>query len=356
MYRLTALDVTQMMRNSVLMSCFSDELKGACLGWQEGPGERSHVSHFRFEFRNEVWIHERQILSDLGSQTQQQSLQQPSGVPLSAREVAPTVLSSRQHAAAQVALSRVTDIEYFAVTDKRVNFPRIVIVGPTMSESTMSMQHTATHAAKLISRAMQMRSRYRGKPALAWERRRITAEEAFGKKTATFDEEEWHYVATDSICIAYRKREQHLWPSWLPTLEMFHRDYYELKSICDNEALRKFAFDRLDILEHKFNLHVATNHAIESGAAEKRGGSNRDFYHCSKVDTHILMAAGMTASNHAQLHPGQAGAQCRRRRRAGEGHWARHDARIVRHQVQDHEEPHRRPNECAGRPHAVRAV
>ena len=44
-FRLSALDVTQMMRNSVLMSSFSDATKKAWLGdgWEDGPGNRGQV-------------------------------------------------------------------------------------------------------------------------------------------------------------------------------------------------------------------------------------------------------------------------------------------------------------------------
>ena len=63
----------------------------------------------------------------------------------------------------------------------------------------------------------------------------------------------------------------------------------------DSLEVKDFANRRLTLLESKFLLHLALNHANEAGTTEDKASSNRDLYHSVKVDTHIHMAAGMTA-------------------------------------------------------------
>ena len=49
------------------------------------------------------------------------------------------------------------------------------------------------------------------------------------------------------------------------------------------------------VLLHKFNLHIDLNGVNEAGSMADKGSQNRDFYQAYKVDTHVHMAAGMTA-------------------------------------------------------------
>lgn len=86
----------------------------------------------------------------------------------------------------------------------------------------------------------------------------------FGKRVH-FDENEWVYAASDAVFIAYAKNAIHAWPRSLPTIEQFHAHIDELKSICAHPQVCAFARSRLQILDYKFNLHLALNHANEAG-------------------------------------------------------------------------------------------
>ena len=282
--RLSPLDMTELARNSVLMSTFSRERKEEWLGPRYDKGVRgnvvkkSQVSNARLEFRSEVWKQEKELLAEI--QRQQAAAR-------NAMELESGGQNAQQSWASN--LSSVKDVEYFAVLDSRIRFPRTVICGPQFRDkSTMA-------ATPLVARAVQMRKKYIWEAPKPWHQRQGIVEEAFQSRTDTFDEDDWCYVPQDSIFVAYRKRDTKAWPKHIATLEQFKADMTELKSICDSIEVKDFAHRRLELLESKFRLHLALNHANEAGSTDLKASSNRDLYHSFKVDTHVHMAAGMTA-------------------------------------------------------------
>ncbi|KAH9601692.1 Adenosine/AMP deaminase domain [Trypanosoma melophagium] len=276
MLRLSFLDVTELARNSVMISSFPIERKKEWLGENFNCGvegnefELSEVTNVRLAFREESWSLERSMLKDLYINR---------GV---AEE---TTVLSRWHY-----LSNVKEVEYNTVLDTRICFPRTVLNGPHKEVKS------ALSAAPRIARALDMRFKYIWEPPNPWEVvvQRRTVEADFQRKTDSFNEDDWTYAASDAVFISFPKNAVHAWPRHLPTLEAFRNDLKELYAICASNEVKDFAHQRLENLEHKFCLHLALNHANEAGTTVDRVSSNRDIYQAVKVDTHIHMAAGMT--------------------------------------------------------------
>lgn len=287
LFRLTALDVAEMARNSVHMSSFPYATKCDWLGESFARGvlgnqfEHSQVTNVRLSFREESWNLEREMIRELFRLAgPDAATRRATSVALQADQMG----LNRWHF-----LSNVKDVEYNTVMDSRIRFPRTVINGPHKEVAS------ALAAAPLIARACQLRRKYQAERPKPWEAKRRTNVEAdFQRKTATFNEDDWTYAGSDAVFISFPKNALHAWPRHLPTLEDYHRDLLELKSICENPVVRDFCHRRLETLEHKYRLHLALNHANEAGMTEKKASSNRDIYQACKVDTHIHMAAGMT--------------------------------------------------------------
>lgn len=285
--RLSALDVTELMRNSVMMSSFPHAIKCEWLGEQYHRGaagnvtEYSHVSKARIDFRDDTWNLETEMLKELHRRAKTAST--PSKWKASSTGL------SRWHY-----LSSVKDVEYFNVLDRRIRYPRTVICGPHKEDEVMKA------AAPKIVTAMQMRHRYQWQQPPPWEQTAQAAagsgvESDFQRRTARFNEDDWSFDSMDAVYFPFPRHATHQWHKHIPTLEQFHKDLIELKAICDSVDVKEFSFRRLDMLDHKFRLHLALNHANEAGMTENQETSNRDIYQATKVDTHVHMAAGMTA-------------------------------------------------------------
>ncbi|KAG5492896.1 hypothetical protein JKF63_01476 [Porcisia hertigi] len=273
MFRLSSLDMTELAHNSVLMSSFSPKVKRQLLGEDYELGVEgnnfalSHVTNARLAFRQEAWQLERNMLRDLDLNPVHEVGARP----------------SRWHY-----LSNVKEVEYNTVMDNRVRFPRTVLKGSHKDPN-------AATAAPRVARALDLRRQYIWRSPPPWETaQRHGVETDFQRHTATFNEDEWTYAASDAVFIAYPKSTVHAWPRSLPTLDDFHKHLRELRDICASAEVKEYARKRLENLEHKFRLHLALNHENEAGTTEDRQSSNRDFYQATKVDTHIHMAAGMT--------------------------------------------------------------
>nr|CCC92959.1 putative AMP deaminase [Trypanosoma congolense IL3000] len=275
LFRLSFLDVTELARNSVIVSSFPEERKKEWLGPRYHQGvegndfEKSQVTNVRLAFREESWELERSMLRDL--HLDQTSPEEATG-------------PSRWYY-----LSHVKEVEYNTVLDTRIRFPRTVLNGPHKEVKS------ALNAAPYIARALDLRFKYIWKPPSPWMVTcQRTVEADFRRKTDNFNEDDWMYTASDAVFISFPKNVVHSWPRHLPTLEAFNNDLAELHEICSRTEVKDFAHQRLENLEHRFRLHLALNHANEAGTTEERTSSNRDIYQAVKVDTHIHMAAGMT--------------------------------------------------------------
>nr|CCC94980.1 putative AMP deaminase [Trypanosoma congolense IL3000] len=83
----------------------------------------------------------------------------------------------------------------------------------------------------------------------------------------------------------------------VPTWSEFQADVRGLRIMSTDSTLTMYAKRRLEMLECKFNLHVAlTNDDLESnGHSVDMLREKSDMYRCVKVDVHCHMASGMTA-------------------------------------------------------------
>ena len=123
LFRLSALDVTELARNSVMMSSFPHKAKCDWLGEEYNMGPDRHqpdkpqVSGPRVEYRDDVWVGERELFNEMRMKPQQQEA-------TTAQQTHNASLSRWSF------LSSVKDVEYFAVLDNRIRFPRTVICGP----------------------------------------------------------------------------------------------------------------------------------------------------------------------------------------------------------------------------------
>lgn len=79
----------------------------------------------------------------------------------------------------------------------------------------------------------------------------------------------------------------------LPSLSDFVSDYQHLVEMSSSGAMRSFCFQRLQLLDSAFKMHVTINGASENEAKSDLLGT--DFYRTMKIDNHIHLAAAATA-------------------------------------------------------------
>lgn len=79
----------------------------------------------------------------------------------------------------------------------------------------------------------------------------------------------------------------------VPSLSNFVEDYQRLVEMSSSGAMRSFCFQRLQLLDSAFKMHVTINGASENEAQSDLLGT--DFYRTMKVDNHIHLAAAATA-------------------------------------------------------------
>ncbi|KAL7445514.1 hypothetical protein ACHAXM_011799 [Skeletonema potamos] len=79
----------------------------------------------------------------------------------------------------------------------------------------------------------------------------------------------------------------------VPSLESFVVDYQRLVEISSSGAMRSFSFQRLQLLDSAFKMHITINGSAEDEA--QSGLLGTDFYRTMKVDNHIHLAAAASA-------------------------------------------------------------
>ncbi|KPA75469.1 putative Adenosine monophosphate deaminase [Leptomonas pyrrhocoris] len=118
---------------------------------------------------------------------------------------------------------------------------------------------------------------------------------AAGRPYLHFDEDEWKYKTVEGIIVPHEVHQIPRLPQDMFHYEDFCRHVQEIRLLIDHIRVREFALRRLQLLEHRFNLHAAVNHSLELGSTAERASQNRDFYQSTKVDNNIRMETGMTA-------------------------------------------------------------
>jgi AMP deaminase len=273
LYQLSATDMCEIAHNSVMISSFPDTSKAMWLGEayihdgvKGNSMELSNVPTNRLEFRVDMWAAEQAIILRSVSQSspQQDSIFLHSRVP-------------------------------YLVTDPNIDFPRIVFSGPFERDS----QHSVV--AQLLHKALELRKSYvwGGRQQGAAKIRALmhqaeNIENAF-KRNDTFDEDEWMYKTVEGVVVPHEVHQIPRLPKDMFRYEDFRVHISEIRAITDSIQVKNFASRRLQLLEHKFKLHLAVNHSNEAGSTTEKASQNRDFYQATKVDTNVRMESGMTA-------------------------------------------------------------
>lgn len=272
-YKLAAVDMCELAHNSVMISSFSEQNKSQWLGEayiHEGTRgnsiEFSNVPTSRLELRAESWASELHII--LKATGESHPMQD-----------APLISSKLP----------------YVVTDPHVQFPRIVFSGPFERDT----QHS--QVAQLLHKALELRKLY------IWGAKSVNRssigtilnqhdqiENAF-KRNDTFDEDEWKFKTVEGIVVPHEVHQIPRLQKEMFRFEEFRVHVQELRNSCENIHVKHFAIRRLNLLEHKFRLHLAVNHSLEAGSTAEKASQNRDFYQATKVDTNVRMENGMTA-------------------------------------------------------------
>lgn len=296
LYRLSGVDMCEIARNSVLISSFPDQKKQQWLGdrYTEGSSgnepDLSNIPTARLEMREESLAAERRVIENASLAFHHRH--QHGLVALSPPNAITNAISASPPNAQP------------ALVDTNVDFPRIVLQWSSDRDSI----HTAVAAQ--LSQAMGFRSAYvyafDEADAKAYNESNHRAgkgkgrgiEYAFANTETTangFVESEWRFKTVDGIVVAHEVHKIPRIPAEMPLYEEFRGHVRRLREICENVHIKAFCRRRLQLLEHRFKLHLAVNHALEAGATESKMSSNRDFYQTTKVDTNVRMETGMTA-------------------------------------------------------------
>ena len=276
LYKLGPVDITEIARNSVLNSGFSDSSKRQWLGedYLEVDGNdstRSFVPQVRLQFREDTLYHEQKVLS--------QALQNKGsnqGLNLTKRKATgdkqPNVALSGEH-------------------EKDIEFPRI-----TISTPGIGITKDAGEAALKVSKCMALRKKYiQSREVEGWLDLGVNVGDTDANEFKAHDGA-WEYLPKGGV-YRYKQREDN-GDNFLPTdihdLQTFFNDYNTIHDYVEDMHVKSLSHKRLQVLEHKFQLHMALNALLEN-ATEDGMEQSRDFYQTPKVDTHIHAAAGMTA-------------------------------------------------------------
>eukprot|EP01062_Namystynia_karyoxenos_P028805 TRINITY_DN2175_c0_g1_i1.p1 TRINITY_DN2175_c0_g1~~TRINITY_DN2175_c0_g1_i1.p1 ORF type:complete len:1842 (+),score=601.91 TRINITY_DN2175_c0_g1_i1:806-5527(+) len=304
-YRLGPVDLTEIARNSVLISGFPHRVKVEWLGpdfldpVMGNDSKKSNVPDVRLAFREDNLLHETKILHKMGGG----SSKEETGMDISQCFDSPGAMS---HSAPQWgdddgAVQRLGEI------DQSMHFPRIEMLTPTTDTTLKQAGETAEKLANLLA----LRKKYIWQPP-----RHRGAHHAVHCCPVNTDD---GGRDEDALRGSWAK-EYEVWPlrgvyhyrqrtgknadqarkelEWLPKiaeLGEFHEDFEMVYKTHDDVQVKQLAHKRLQVLDHTFRLHMALNGANEAASSGGANQESRDFYQTPKVDTHIHAPAGMTA-------------------------------------------------------------
>ena len=80
----------------------------------------------------------------------------------------------------------------------------------------------------------------------------------------------------------------------VPNIEHFVKDYKRMEKIANSGAMRSFCYQRLQMLDSAFQMHITANSSVENEAQSNLLGT--DFYRTMKIDNHIHLAAAASAN------------------------------------------------------------
>lgn len=89
----------------------------------------------------------------------------------------------------------------------------------------------------------------------------------------------------------FEEEDHNVFP--IPSIEEFYQDMDYLCDLRSSGPVQSFCFNRLQLIETKFELHGMVHTTTERN--EMKSNCHRDFYNVRKVDTHIHHSAAMNA-------------------------------------------------------------
>ena len=290
-FKLGPVDMTEIARNSVLNSGFSHELKQDWLGVDyniekqaEGnDASRSYVPDVRLHYRSDTLAHERAVLKEFLFGEQQCP-------PPESRK--PSATLSRHPS--QRSMSVTSQVGSKSSFESTIVFPRVDIIAPLREVADEDALKAHSNAATMLADATALRLKYIDlRPEL----------DSFLDLSHSKDSKEnefkvahdWEFIPKQGVYMYKKKAEKTdvFEPQDMRSLETYWRDFNTVHDVVENIYVKGLCHRRLQVLEHKFALHMALNMQLENQTEE--GGQSRDFYQAAKVDTHIHAAAGMTA-------------------------------------------------------------
>ena len=293
LYKLSAVDMTELARNSVVQSGFRQRVKNEWLGVAKkqdpnAPQESTvtSVPSCRLEFREAVWACEHQVIEaarkrrvSRGSKTAASLQPMP---PLSSPERS----SETPMEGAELRSPAKKKSGSLIAIDDNVKYTRVCVDGPVERDTT----HTQCAASLL--RALKLRREYHPvDPDIAHQ---VQKSFQHSKTDSAFEKPLTYSTVKGVICLHETTNFPRV-PESIRTYEEFRVHMAELTEVVNQGSLKSFTFRRLLLLEHKYRLHVAVNHSLEAGSTEEKASQNRDFYQATKVDTNVRSETGMTA-------------------------------------------------------------
>ena len=286
LHRMTAMDMCEIARNSVLISNFPQETKKSWLGnfFMElgsygNDMTKSNVCDFRLQFRHECLLHEQNVLNLLLNISHNDPKKKSSGEPMVISKIPQPRHSRMSDLLEQFRMLRRTNF-----VDRRITFPRIDILGAKESHFK--------EASEALRNVLYLRTKYRTQKVMD-----VTVEDAFkGQKEDDFNPEIYEYNNYYGVFLFSRIGKPPPWPDFIPAVHKFNEDVVAIRqAVIGNPDLIQLAMHRLQLLEHKFLLHLSLNISNESGPAKasEKEFNNRDFFTATKVDTNVHTEAGM---------------------------------------------------------------
>ena len=285
--RLTATDMSELALNSVLLSNFPHEIKAQWLGPQYALGvdgndiRKSSVCDFRLQFRSACLYHEQNVLNLMLAHTN--------------KPITVTIVHQRRHDLHSGGLIRAVDqlrdMRRINYMDRRIKYPRIDIFGG------MEKDVAYENVVAPLRDVLKLREKYQ-KGAIEIEERSkdVTVEDVFRKDSeAGFQEDYWEFNNFYGVYVLYPVGRIPSWPSHIPTMREYVKDVSSVTEVVMSGEVIALAHHRLQLLEHKFGLHLAMNIGKESGKPEEKSWNNRDFFTAYKVDGNVELDAGMNA-------------------------------------------------------------
>ncbi len=307
LYKLSPVDMTEIARNSVIVSSFPKKTKRKWLLGdypQEGQHlnalECTNVPNCRLDFRDSCWTCERQVI---GAARRRRVSAQASGALTPPRLASPVNHGPSSptnpqldgdFAGSQSPKKAPRNSLHFS--DESVKYTRVLFDGSSDREPTLIT------CAALLCRALRIRSEYHpGKVQDVTEHMiEGSLAKAFHQQTrneSTFKESAYTYSTVKGVICIHETTKFPRVPEHIRTFDEFRNHMDEIWEITQNGLLKSFSHRRLLLLEHKYRLHVAVNHSLEAGSTEEKASQNRDFYQATKVDTNVRTETGMTARN-----------------------------------------------------------